>query len=399
MRNRSACFIGPWSLSLALILLGPVAPAVLAQDEVLEEIVVTATRRAETDVQSTPVAVSTVSAAEFAKLFAQDIGEIASFVPNFSAATVTGFNAASFAMRGAAETDIIVYFDPKVGVIVDDFVIPHVQTQLLEPFDIEAIEVLRGPQGTLFGKNTTAGAVVVRTKRPDLEAGAFEASAQYGRFNDVKVRAALNAPLSETLAFRFAGLIQNSDGYYKNGKVDNPVDVFGAGLGDAGNADGSPVAGDGGSVGGKDIFSGRAKLLFEPNEQLSVLTQVELIRDRSDPVPVVNETEAAAGQLATLFGFPGVTDGNPSSRPASTKAAWSAWTTARWSMCSAPMSTWNTPLRTTPFMAWSAIGSRSPACPANTSVPPMRASSPPPGTMTGRPFSWRRGWPRTWTGR
>ena len=145
-------------------------PMYAAENLVLEEIVVTATRRAETDIQSTPVAVSTVSSEEFEALFAQDIGEVALHVPNFSAATVTGFNAASFAMRGAAETDIIVYFDPKVGVILDDFVVPHVQTQLLEPFDIESIEVLRGPQGTLFGKNTTAGAIVVRTKRPDLDA-------------------------------------------------------------------------------------------------------------------------------------------------------------------------------------------------------------------------------------
>ncbi len=287
------------------------APPAWAVEEVLEEIVVTATRRTETDVQTTPVAVSTVSAEDFSKLFAQDIGEIASYVPNFSAATVTGFNAASFAMRGAAETDIIVYFDPKVGVLVDDFVIPHVQTQLLEPFDIESIEVLRGPQGTLFGKNTTAGALVVRTKRPDLDAGALDASIQYGRFNDIKINAALNAPLSDSLAFRLAFLSQNSDGYYRNGKVDNPTDIFGAGLGDAGMTDGSPVAGDGKRVGGKDILSGRAKLLFEPNEQLSLLGQLELIRDRSDPVPVVNGTETAAGQLATLFGFPGVDGGNP----------------------------------------------------------------------------------------
>lgn len=275
----------------------------------LEEVVVTATRRAETDIQTTPISVSAVSEEDFTKLFAQDIGEVAVFVPNFSAATVTGFNAASFAMRGAAETDIIVYFDPKVGVIVDDFVVPHVQTQLLEPFDVESIEVLRGPQGTLFGKNTTAGALVVRTKRPDLEQGSVEGSVQYGRFDDTKVRFALNAPISETLAFRFAGIYQKSDGYYKNGKVDNPLDVFGAGL--AVGADGSPVAGDGDNIGGKDVFSGRAKLLFQPNDRLTVLGQLEFIKDRSDPVPVVNTTDPAAGQLATLFGFPGVQSGNP----------------------------------------------------------------------------------------
>ncbi len=277
----------------------------------LEEVIVSATRRAETDLQTTPVAVSAVNDEEFAKLFAQDIGEIALFVPNFSAATVTGFNAASFAMRGAAETDIIVYFDPKVGVIVDDFVVPHVQTQLLEPFDIEAVEVLRGPQGTLFGKNTTAGAVVVRTKRPDLENSGGEVSLRYGSFDDTKLNFALNAPLSDTWGFRFSGLYQKSDGYYENGKVDTPTDAFGAAIGDAAAANGTTVRGDGRNLGGKDVFSARAKLLWEPNDRFNLLGQLEFIKDRSDPVPVINDTPANAGQLATLFGFPGVTSGDP----------------------------------------------------------------------------------------
>ena len=275
----------------------------------LEEIIVTATRRAETDIQTTPVSVSVVSESELDKLFAQDIGEIASYVPNFSAATITGFNAASFAMRGAAETDIIVYFDPKVGVIVDDFVIPHVQTQLLDPFDIEAIEVLRGPQGTLFGKNTTAGALVVRTKRPNFDSSESEASVSFGSFGDLKARFASNQPINDKLAFRFAGAYQKSDGYYRNGKVDAPIDAFGAGIGDAGATDGSPLAGDGRRLGGKDVFSGRAKLLWRASENTKIFGQLEVIRDRSDSVPVVNVTPDKAGQLATLFGFPGVPDG------------------------------------------------------------------------------------------
>lgn len=286
-------------------------PAAFAAEGVLEEIVVTATRRAETNLQTTPVAASVVSGEEFGNLFAQDIGEIATFVPNFSAATITGFNAASFAMRGAAETDIIVYFDPKVGVIMDDFVIPHVQTQLLEPFDVEAIEVLRGPQGTLFGKNTTAGAVVVRTKRPEFESFNADLALQYGSFDDTKARFGVNLPVSDVLAFRFAGIYQKSDGYYENGKVDNPIDAFGAGIGDAGLTDGSTIRGDGRDLGGKDVFSGRAKVLFEPNDRLSILGQLELIRDRSDPVPVVNETPAGSGQLAGLLGFPGISSGDP----------------------------------------------------------------------------------------
>lgn len=301
-----------WKTATAFAAVGFSALApVTSSAQVLDEITVTATRRAETDLQTTPVSVTAVSGEKLNGLFAQDIGEIATFVPNFSAATITGFNAASFAMRGAAETDIIVYFDPKVGVIVDDFVVPHVQTQLLEPFDIESVEVLRGPQGTLFGKNTTAGALVVRTKRPDLENQSGEASLQYGTFNDLKARFAFNQPLTDALAFRFAGMYQSSDGYYENGKVDAPIDAFGAGIGDAGQTDGSPLVGDGRSLGGKDIFSARAKLLWEASDRLTVLGQIEVIKDRSDPVPVVNDTPAGSGQLAALLGFPGVTGGDP----------------------------------------------------------------------------------------
>ena len=237
---------------------------------------------------------------EFGKLFAFDIGEISQFVPNFSAATVTGFNAASFAMRGAGETDIIVYFDPKVGVLIDDFVVPHVQTQLLEPFDIESIEVLRGPQGTLFGKNTTAGAVIVRTKRPSLDEAGLDVSLQYGSFNQSIARVAFDVPFAENWGFRFAGLYQQSDGYYKNGKVDNPILATGE------------VAGDGRDLGGKDVFSARAKLLWEPSADFSLLGQIEYIRDSSDPTPVINDTlNVAGGQFAPAFGFPGVDSGDP----------------------------------------------------------------------------------------
>jgi iron complex outermembrane receptor protein len=282
----------------ALSVSGLFAPGLVSAQ--VDEVVVTATRRGETDLQTTPVSISVVGAEEFDRLFATDVGEISQFVPNFSAATVTGFNAASFAMRGAGETDIIVYFDPKVGVLVDDFVVPHVQTQLLEPFDIEAIEVLRGPQGTLFGKNTTSGAVVVRTKRPDMDSPTFDAAIRYGSFNESNTRVAFDIPFANTFAFRFAGIYQKSDGYYKNGKVDTPFLVP------------EPVEGDGRDLGGKDVFSSRAKLLWQPNDSFSLLAQYEFIRDNSAPTPVINDTlNVEGGQFAPLFGFPGVESGDP----------------------------------------------------------------------------------------
>jgi len=132
----------------------------------LQEIVVTATRRS-TNLQSTAIAISAVDESLIRQSSPRNIGDLAAFVPNFSAATITGFNAASFSIRGVGQNNIIVYFEPPVAVLVDDFVVPSVQTQLLDTFDVAQVEVLRGPQGTLFGKNTTGGAVVVKTKNPN----------------------------------------------------------------------------------------------------------------------------------------------------------------------------------------------------------------------------------------
>ncbi|MEM1103609.1 MAG: TonB-dependent receptor plug domain-containing protein, partial [Pseudomonadota bacterium] len=185
--------------------------AALAQTD---EIIVQATRR-ETNLQQTPVAVTALNEETVQSIVPRDLGDIAQLVPNFSASKITGFNAASFAIRGAAQTDIIVYSESQVGVTVDDFVVPSVQTQLLDLFDIEQVEVLRGPQGTLFGKNTVAGIVNVRTKAPVL--GEYGADAQFlaGNFGRIEGRVALNAPIGDTVALRFAGAFQRSDGFYR----------------------------------------------------------------------------------------------------------------------------------------------------------------------------------------
>ena len=284
-----------------------VSAPTLAQDSeaALEEIMVTATRRAGgTDIQSTPVAVSALTEADFTELFAQDIGGVARLVPNFSAAQITGFNAAGFAIRGAGQTDILVYWEPPVGMLVDDFVVPHMQTQLLEPYDIEQVEVLRGPQGTLFGKNTTAGVVNVRTKRPHMDGFDLEASICAGNYGRLEGRAAINIPAGDNLAFRVNAITQQSDGYYKNGKTSLGV---GGALGPAGD-----YIGDGRDLGGDDVVSGRAKMLWTPTDNLDIFLQYEFLRDRGDTPPAINETENPE-QLFPNFGMPGIGpgDGDP----------------------------------------------------------------------------------------
>src|SRR5580704_1776820 len=168
----------------------------------LEEIVVTATRR-ESNLQSTPIAITAIDSQVIAQLTPRTLSDLALLVPNFSANKINGFNAASFAMRGVGNTDIIVYNEAPVAVLIDDFVMPSTQTQLLDPFDVQEVEVLRGPQGTLFGKNTTGGAVVVKTKAPVLDETTFEAQGGVGRFNEFHAQGALNVPLiSNQLALR-----------------------------------------------------------------------------------------------------------------------------------------------------------------------------------------------------
>ena len=151
------------SLSLLAAVLGTAAiPPLQAQqasqepaaEAALGEVTVTATRR-ETSLQETPIAVTAMSADMIAASNPHDLGDLAKFAPGFSAARLTAFNAASFAIRGVGQTDIIVYQEAPVSVVVDDFVLPSTQTQLLDTFDLERVEILRGPQGTTFGKNTT----------------------------------------------------------------------------------------------------------------------------------------------------------------------------------------------------------------------------------------------------
>ncbi|CCA90442.1 MULTISPECIES: TonB-dependent receptor [unclassified Novosphingobium] len=270
----------------------------------LAEIVVTATRRA-TDLQSTPVSVSAVDSSLIQQASPRDLGDLAAFVPNFSAATIANFNAASFAMRGVGQTSIIVYFEPPVAVLVDDFVVPSVQTQLLDTFDVAQVEVLRGPQGTLFGKNTTGGVVTVRTKKPIIDYVGVEGRMEFGDFGEKKIQAAMNVPISDFAAVRLVGGYEKSDGYYKNGACYGPVTGF-----VTNKFEGSTGCLDNATLGGKDVWQARAKLLVEPTPELSALFQYEWIRDRSEVVPSVNENYLYTGSNAFLTDLLGLTDPN-----------------------------------------------------------------------------------------
>ena len=277
----------------------------------LEEIVVTAQRR-DSNLQSTPIAVSAISQQMIATSAPQTISDLAMYVPNFSASKVTGFNAASFAMRGVGNTDIIVYNEAPVAVLVDDFVLPSVQTQSLDAFDVAQVEVLRGPQGTLFGKNTTGGAVVVHTKAPDLHDAGAEFQGEVGSFDAVNMQGALNIPIiSDKLAVRVVASNERESGWIHNSSSNSifssSVPIY----------DGS-YKGDGATYGGTDVFTGRAKVLWQITDAVKTQFTYEMVRDHSEAPIAINSTptDLRPGTNLPYFvfsqlGLPGHTSGDP----------------------------------------------------------------------------------------
>ncbi len=291
--------------------LASLAPApALAQAQLqpqLEEVLVTATRRGETDIQITPISVTAIDDEALDKMLMRDIGDMTAAVPNLVTGNAPAFNSFNPSLRGVGKDGIILYVESPVGVSVDDFVMMSTQTQMLEPFDIASVEVLRGPQGTLFGKNTTAGVINVKTRQPELNETSMEASASYAEYDSLDAKFAFNLG-GDSVAFRAAGIYQKSDGYYRNGSSAtsfDPVALFGSG-------DRVPETfeGDGRRLGGDDVFSGRAKLLWTPGETAEVRLTYEFIRDNMDSPPIVAEN-APSSVFTAYLGFGGSFEGDP----------------------------------------------------------------------------------------
>ncbi|MCC5886779.1 MAG: TonB-dependent receptor [Gammaproteobacteria bacterium] len=272
----------------------------------LEEIVVTGTKRAGAQ-QDTPIAISTVTEEMLDRTFLTDITALSGLAPNVTLEQVAGFRALAGGIRGTGANQILVTSTTSTAVLVDEFGLSSVQSQFVDMFDVEQIEVYRGPQGTLFGKNATGGAIVITTKRPEFNEFFGSAQAQVGRY-DVnggsinKIRGALNIPMiDDMLAARVSLIYDREDGYYRNGKPASSfpdVVPFYANFGiDPVNPPFPPgldttAQGSGERLGGIDVFAGKVKLLFKPTENYEAYFMYEGLRDRSDSPPVVNESPA-----------------------------------------------------------------------------------------------------------
>lgn len=225
-----------------LALSGLISTPALAQEEQEQEtaqsgglnvIVVTAQRREES-VQDIPIAISAFSAEELETRGVSNALEVTQFVPNLVGLNNTGLGTAnSYFLRGVGNTESIATFDPPIGTYVDDIYMSRQNANNLSFFDIERLEVLRGPQGTLFGRNTTGGAINVILKEPGDEfAGYVEAG--YGSYERYMTRASVDIPLADSFAIKVSGYFQDDQGYAQNtttGERINENDGWGVRLG------------------------------------------------------------------------------------------------------------------------------------------------------------------------
>jgi iron complex outermembrane receptor protein len=188
----------------------------------IADIVVTAQRREER-LQDVPVAVTAIDARAIQSRQMTQLVDIMSTVPNLHASNNIGQGSATTVfIRGVGETESIVSIDPPVGFYIDDVVIARQGVNNMALFDVERIEVLRGPQGTLYGRNTSAGAVKIVTVKPQFENG-FTGEASYGRFNTWSLKGSGNIALNDSSAVRLTALVGDGDGDTYNRVLDRNV--------------------------------------------------------------------------------------------------------------------------------------------------------------------------------
>ena len=191
---------------------------VVAQEEgpvFLDEITVTSTKRQST-LQEIPVAVSVVQAADLKESQILDVKDLQFLVPSMKVTQLQSSGNTNFIIRGFGNGANNVGIEPSVGVFIDGVYRSRTAAAMNDLPNVERIEVLRGPQSTLFGKNASAGVISVISAAPSLDETTGSASITVGEYNQVLVKADINGPLSEVASFGLSGSVNQRDGYYDN---------------------------------------------------------------------------------------------------------------------------------------------------------------------------------------
>jgi iron complex outermembrane receptor protein len=192
----------------------PAAPAPAASDDYSNDVIVTATKREQT-LQDVPISVSVTSTDTVEKAHIVDLIDLQSVVPSLKVTQFQSAGQTNFTIRGFGNGNGNDGIESSVGVFIDGVYRSRSAAALDDLPEIERIEVLRGPQSTLFGKNVSAGAISIITKRPEFEWHG-KAEVSVGNYGQINPKGTITGPISDSLAFRLSGSINERDGYFKN---------------------------------------------------------------------------------------------------------------------------------------------------------------------------------------
>ncbi len=281
------------AIALAASMAAPsIAYAQSAVDALRDTIVVTATKKADAEnVQEVPLAVTAYGAAQLDALKVRDLGSLSYSTPNVGLEDIgTTRGVANFSIRGIGVNSSIPSIDPAVGTFVDGVYLGQNAGVVLDIFDLESIEVLRGPQGILFGRNVTGGAVLINTKRPNLEEfeASFKTAAESGlrgTGNNYYLMGSVSGPLvKDVLGLKLSAYYNNDRGYHKRylGGPNLPA-----------VAAASPLAALAGLIaqsrpdafadhGKAETWVIRPQLLWRPTENVEVLLRYEHFESKGD---------------------------------------------------------------------------------------------------------------------
>lgn len=247
----------------ALTTLLPLVCFAQQSSPIIEEVMVTAQKREES-ILDVGMSVSAFAGEDLAAAGVAKPAELNGFVPSLNVKENIPGASPVFTLRGVGLNNFAANNNPTVGVYIDEVFLTSTAMMTFSLYDIARVEVLKGPQGTLYGRNTTAGAIGFFTKRPEQEFGAT-LSATYGNYDRFEVEGSVNVPLSDTMALRFSGLaIEQGEGFWEDRQ--------------------------GRSLGEQSVKSGRLQLAFEPSSTVSANLKVEY-----------TDVDSEAGQFE-LFG-------------------------------------------------------------------------------------------------
>ncbi|TWB43884.1 TonB-dependent receptor [Nitrospirillum pindoramense] len=254
------------------------APQGASAQQQLEDIVVTAERREETT-QRTPIAITAFSGDTLQQRGVSSSTDLNNMVPGLAVGNNGG--SVQIAIRGIGSTNDTEVGDPAVAFNVDGVYMARSRAAIGALYDVDRIEVLRGPQGTLYGRNATAGSINVITKRPSDK---FEgnASLDYGNYNSLQTSGMLNVPLTDTLAVRAAFQTSRHDGYTNNGRSSNFND--------------------------EDTQAGRLQIQLKPSETFKALLSLDVFHEGG--VGYANGPIGQYAKFGSPYTFPMSADGS-----------------------------------------------------------------------------------------